>query len=166
MAQNRERVVQSVLTLGVTLAIFSYAAAPPVVFAIMPMFAWLAFRGTLREASLLLAGVGAIATGMTVLGLGPVHELLVRYDLDQELVNGFLQLFLLDCALILLPLAVHHHPAADRQRPGLVAPADAGATRRRGDRHGGVRDRQRGPGRPLQPRRRADLRPQLRGDGR
>ena len=106
MAQPRERLVQSVLTLGVTLAIFSYAAAPPVVFAIMPMFAWLAFRGTLREASLLLAGVGAIATGMTLLGRGPVHELLARYDLEQELVTGFLQLFLLDCALILLPLAV------------------------------------------------------------
>jgi PAS domain S-box-containing protein len=106
MAQPRERVLQSVLTLGLTLAIFSYAAAPPLVFAIMPMFAWLAFRGTLREASLLLAGVGAVATGMTLLGQGPVDELLVRYDLDQELVNGFLQLFLLDCALILLPLAV------------------------------------------------------------
>ena len=77
MAQVRERLVQSVLTLGMTLAIFLYADAPPVVFAVMPMFAWLAFRGTLREASLLLAGVGAIATGMTVLGLGPVHELLV-----------------------------------------------------------------------------------------
>jgi PAS domain S-box-containing protein len=106
IARPRERVVQSVLTLGVTLAIFSYAAAPPIVFAIMPMFAWLAFRGTLREASLLLAGVASIATGMTLLGLGPVHELLVRYDLDQDLVNAFLQLFLLDCALILLPLAV------------------------------------------------------------
>ena len=132
----------------------------------MPMFAWLAFRGTLREASLLLAGVGAVATGMTLLGLGPVHELLVRYDLDQELVIGFLQLFLLDCALILLPLAV----ITTQQR---IASARASsrqrtlrAARRRGHRHGGVLDRRQGPGRPLQPRRRADLRPQLRGDGR
>ncbi len=106
IALPRERLMQSVLTLGVTLAIFSYSAAPPIVFAIMPMFAWLAFRGTLREASLLLAGVGAIATGMTVLGQGPVQELLVRYDLAEELVTAFLQLFLLDCALILLPLVV------------------------------------------------------------
>ncbi len=41
-----------------TALIFSYAAAPPLVFAVMPMFAWLAFRGTLREATLLLASVG------------------------------------------------------------------------------------------------------------
>ncbi|MGH3346596.1 MAG: ATP-binding protein, partial [Nocardioides sp.] len=106
IAPPRERLLQSVLTLGVTLSIFSYAEAPPILFAIMPMFAWLAFRGTLREAGLLLAGVGAIATGATLLGQGPVQELVVRYDLSQELVTAFLQLFLLDCALILLPLVV------------------------------------------------------------
>ncbi|HEX6148669.1 sensor histidine kinase [Nocardioides sp.] len=106
IAPPRERVLQSVVTLGVTLALFSYADAPPLVFAIMPMFAWLAFRGTLREASLLLTGVGAIATAMTLAGRGPVHGLLVHYDLAQEMVNAYLQLFLLDCALILLPLVV------------------------------------------------------------
>ena len=72
----------------------------------MPMFAWLAFRGTLREASLLLTGVGTIATVLTALQLGPVHGLGARYDVAPELVVGYLQLFLLDCALILLPLSV------------------------------------------------------------
>jgi PAS domain S-box-containing protein len=106
LAPMRERVVQSVILLGVTAALFSYAAAPPLVFAVMPMFGWLAFRGTLREASLLLAGVGTIATVTTLAGLGPVHELGSRYDLAPELGTGFLQLFLVDCALILLPLSV------------------------------------------------------------
>ena len=106
IAPPRERVLQSVVTLGVTVALFSYADAPPMVFAIMPMFAWLAFRGTLREASLLLTGVAAIATAMTLRGLGPVHGLERHYGLAPELVNAYLQLFLLDCALILLPLVV------------------------------------------------------------
>ncbi len=106
LATVRERVVQSLLTVGVTALIFSYAAAPPLVFAIMPMFAWLAFRGTLREASLMLTDVGVVATLATVAGYGPIHELTVRYSLAPELVIGFLQLFLLDCALILLPLSV------------------------------------------------------------
>jgi PAS domain S-box-containing protein len=106
LAPVRERVVQSVILLGATVALFSYASAPPLVFAVMPMFGWLAFRGTLREASLLLVGVGVVATGATVAGLGPVHELESRYALPPELVTGFLQLFLVDCALILLPLSV------------------------------------------------------------
>lgn len=106
LAALRERVVQTVLVIGATSLIFSYAAAPPLVFAVMPMFAWLAFRGTLREATLLLTGVGGVATVATIFGLGPVHELIVRYSLAPELMIGFLQLFLLDCALILLPLSV------------------------------------------------------------
>ncbi|HEX5860903.1 MAG TPA: hypothetical protein VFY58_03615, partial [Nocardioides sp.] len=106
LASVRERVVQSLLTVGVTALIFSYAAAPPLVFAIMPMFAWLAFRGTLREATLMLTDVGVVATLATIAGYGPIHELTVRYSLAPELVIGFLQLFLLDCALILLPLSV------------------------------------------------------------
>jgi PAS domain S-box-containing protein len=105
-APRRERLVQIVLTLGMTVLVFGFAAAPPLVFAVMPMFAWLAFRGTLREASLLLTGVGIIATVLTTLQLGPVHGLAVRYDVPGELVVGYLQLFLLDCALILLPLSV------------------------------------------------------------
>ena len=105
-APRRERVVQLVLTLGVTALVFGFASAPPLVFAVMPMFAWLAFRGTLREASLLLLGVGTIGSVVTTLQLGPVHALGTRYDVPAELVVGYLQLFLLDTALILLPLSV------------------------------------------------------------
>ncbi len=106
LAPRSERLVQSVITLGATVAIFLFAGAPPVVFAVMPMFAWLAFRGTLREASLLLTAVGVVATWMTALHLGPVHGLVSRYDISPEMMTGFLQLFLLDCALVLLPLSV------------------------------------------------------------
>jgi len=106
LATVRERIVQSLIAVGVTALIFSYAAAPPLVFAIMPMFAWLAFRGTLREATLTLTGVGVVASLATIAGFGPIHELTARYSLAPELVIGFLQLFLLDCALILLPLSV------------------------------------------------------------
>ena len=152
LAPVRERIVQSVLTIGVTLVIFSYGAAPPLVFAVMPMFAWLAFRGTLREASVLLLGVGVVATVATLLGFGPVHELIARYSLAPELVIGFLQLFLLDCALILLPLSVmttQQRMSAARATSGqqtlqrLLDAATGSAVHR---------DRPRRPGRGLQPR--------------
>ena len=106
LARPRERVIQGVLTLGTTVAVFSSADAPLVVFAVMPMFAWHAFRGTLREATVLLTLVGLIGTSMTLLGIGPIYALGERYGIAPELANGVLQLFLLDCGLILLPLSV------------------------------------------------------------
>ncbi|WP_091731348.1 sensor histidine kinase [Nocardioides scoriae] len=102
----RERVVQALLTVGTTLAIFTATDIPPVVFAVMPMFAWYAFRGTLREATLLLTLVSAVGVGVTALDTGPIWGLGQRYDLPPELVHGVLQLFVVDCALILLPLSV------------------------------------------------------------
>ncbi len=106
LAPTSERLVQSVITVGLTIAIFLFADAPPIIFAIMPMFAWLAFRGTLREASLLLTGVALVTTFLTSARLGPVHDLMTRYDISAEMKTGYLQLFLLDCALVLLPLSV------------------------------------------------------------
>ena len=83
----------------------------------MPMFAWLGFRGTLREATLLLTVVAAVATVLTAWQVGPVWGLEARYDLAPELASGFLQLFLVDCGLILLPLSVavaqQRHSAAE-----------------------------------------------------
>jgi len=99
IAGLRERLVQAVLTLGTTVAVFVNGASPPVMFAVMPMFAWHAFRGTLREATVLLTLVGAIGTSLTVLKTGPVWALGDRYGLSTELV-------LLDCGLILLPISV------------------------------------------------------------
>lgn len=106
LAGRRERIIQAVLTIGTTLAVFLASDIPPVVFAVMPMFAWHAFRGTLREATLLLTIVAVIGSTAMVLGLGPVWGLGERYDLPPEIVGGILQLFLLDCGLILLPLSV------------------------------------------------------------
>jgi PAS domain S-box-containing protein len=77
-----------------------------VVFVVMPMFAWLAFRGTLRETALLLNLVAVIGVVMTALHVGPVWDLGDRYDLAPELAIGVLQLFLIDCGLIMLPLSV------------------------------------------------------------
>ena len=68
LAGTRERVIQGVLTLGTTVAVFMSTDAPLVIFAVMPMFAWHAFRGTLREATILLTVVGVIGTAMTEAG--------------------------------------------------------------------------------------------------
>ena len=46
LAGRRERVIQGALTLGTTFAVFMSTNAPLVIFAVMPMFAWHAFRGT------------------------------------------------------------------------------------------------------------------------
>ena len=106
VAGRRERIVQATVTLGTTLAIFVITDAPPIVFAVMPMFAWHAFRGTLREATILLSLVGVIGSLATVLEIGPIWALGEYYALPEEVVSGVLQLFLLDCGLILLPLSV------------------------------------------------------------
>ncbi len=101
----RERAVQAVITVGTTSAVFLATDVPPVVFAVMPMFAWHAYRGTLRGATVLLTTVAAIGTVVTEAGHGPIWSLGERYDLAPELVDGVLQLFVIDCALILLPLS-------------------------------------------------------------
>ena len=106
LAGQRERLVQTVITLGVTVVLFLVGGAPPIIFAVMPMFAWHAYRGTLRESTVLLTAVGAIGTGLTMVGIGPIHRLGQLYDIPSELASGVLQLFLLDCGLILLPLSV------------------------------------------------------------
>jgi PAS domain S-box-containing protein len=106
LAGLRERVIQGALTLGTTVLVFISTDAPLVIFAVMPMFAWHAFRGTLREATVLLTCTGVIGTTLTMLEIGPVYALGLRYGLEPELANGVLQLFLLDCGLILLPLSV------------------------------------------------------------
>lgn len=106
LAGPRERIIQTVLTLGTTLSVFLVSDIPPVVFAVMPMFAWHAFRGTLREATVLLSVVAVIGSTASVLEIGPIWGLGERYGLPPEMVAGILQMFLLDCGLILLPLSV------------------------------------------------------------
>ncbi|MET0838749.1 MAG: ATP-binding protein, partial [Marmoricola sp.] len=106
IAGPRERTIQGVLTLGTTVAVFISADAPLVIFAVMPMFAWHAYRGTLREATILLTLTGVVGTTLTMLGIGPIFALVQRLGIEPELANGVLQLFLVDCGLILLPLSV------------------------------------------------------------
>ncbi len=106
VAGPRERVVQALLTSGTTFLVFVSSEVPPVVFAVMPMFAWHAFRGTLREATILLGIVGVIGSSFTIAGAGPIWGLVSHYGLAPEVVSGVLQLFLIDCGLILLPLSV------------------------------------------------------------
>ncbi len=117
LASAQERAVQWGLALTTTVVVFVSSDVPPLLFVVMPMFAWLGFRGTLREATLLLTVVAAVATVLTAWQVGPVWGLESRYDLAPELASGFLQLFLIDCGLILLPLSVavaqQRHSAAE-----------------------------------------------------
>lgn len=106
LAGTGERVGSAVVTLGAGAAVLSDLVPAPVVFAVMPMFAWHAFRGTLRDASLVLVGLSVLAGAMTLLGIGPIAALEGRWGLPPDGVNAVLQLFLLDCGLILLPISV------------------------------------------------------------
>ena len=127
LAGVQERLVQSVILVATTVVVFVLADAPPIIFVVMPMFAWLAFRGTLREATLLLTVVGVIGTGLTAAHIGPIWDITTRYDLPPELAAGVLQLFLIDSGLILLPLAV----MATQQRMSAANAARERETRER-----------------------------------
>jgi PAS domain S-box-containing protein len=106
VAGTRERVIQAAVTLVTTVAVFAFSDYPPIVFAVMPMFTWHAFRGRLREASLVLLGVGLIGVVLTANHVGPIWGFEVHYGVAPEIAVAVLQLFLLDCGLILLPLSV------------------------------------------------------------
>jgi PAS domain S-box-containing protein len=106
LAGNGERATQAVILVGTAFLVFWPADIPPVFFALMPMFAWYAYRGSLREATILLAAVGTIGTVLTMAGVGPLHGMQLHYDLPPEAIHGVFQLFLLDCGIVLLPLSV------------------------------------------------------------
>ncbi len=106
LAGARERAVQAGLTVATTVVVFVSTDTLPVIFAVMPMFAWYAFRGTLRGATVLLGVVGVLGTVLSdVVGVGPIQSLVARHTVAPEVAHGVLQLFLLDCGLILLPLS-------------------------------------------------------------
>ncbi len=106
LAGKRERVIQAAITLVTAAAVFLFSEFPPIVFAVMPMFTWHGFRGRLREASLVLLGVGVIAVVLTTNEVGPIWGFEQHYGVAPEVAVAVLQLFLLDCGLILLPLSV------------------------------------------------------------
>ena len=101
----------------------------------MPMFAWLGYRGTLREATGVLLVVAAVATEATALGVGPVDALSTRYGLPEELVDAYLQVFLLDCGCSCCPLAVAVGPAAPSRGRGGARARHPRPHRRLGDRY-------------------------------
>jgi PAS domain S-box-containing protein len=105
-AGTRERMTQAAITLATTMAVFAFSDFPPIIFAVMPMFTWHAFRGRLREASLVLLGVGLIGGVFSASQIGPVWGFELHYGVPPEIATAVLQLFLLDCGLILLPLSV------------------------------------------------------------
>ncbi len=106
LASTGERAVQLALTVGTTVAVFVPTDLPQLIFAVMPMFTWHAFRGSLRESMVVLVVVAVVSTTLTTAGLGPVAAAGALLDLPPEVSLGVLQLFLLDCGLILLPLSV------------------------------------------------------------
>ena len=113
---------------------------PALVFAVMPMFAWLAFRGTLREASLLLAGVSIVANTLTAChrpGLGPPG----RYDLPPRAGRRVPPALPARLRAAAAPALGDGRPSSARRPAAPPRAPDARAADLLGDRHRGNRRR-------------------------
>jgi PAS domain S-box-containing protein len=106
LADTSERVVQWVVTLGVTVAVFVPHDFPSLLFLLMPLLGWTALRTSLRETQLQLLAVTTVATVMTTFGFGPLALVEGRFALPQLVYGIVLQTFLIACALVVIPLAL------------------------------------------------------------
>ena len=106
VAAVSERIVQWVMVLTVSVAVFVPHDFPSLLFLLLPMLSWTALRSSLRETQLQLLTVAAGPTLMTSFGLGPLAEIAGSYALPQLVFGIVLQTFLIACALVAIPLAL------------------------------------------------------------
>jgi len=101
-----ERVAQWVLILSLTPAVFLLDDFPSLVFALIPVLAWGALRSGAYEAIAQLFAVLGIAIALTTRGHGPFAEVDGRFDLPADVQGILLSLFIVDCALVVVPFVL------------------------------------------------------------
>ncbi len=106
VAAVSERVVQWLMLLTVSVAVFVPHDFPSLLFLLLPMLSWTALRSSLRETQLQLLTVATVATLMTSFGLGRLAQIAGSYALPQLVFGIVLQTFLIACALVAIPLAL------------------------------------------------------------
>ena len=101
-----ERVAQWALILTITPAVFMLDDFPSLVFALIPLLAWGALRSGAYEAIAQLFVVLGIAIALTTRGHGPFAEVDSRFDLPADVQGILLSLFIVDCALVVVPFVL------------------------------------------------------------
>jgi PAS domain S-box-containing protein len=106
LAPTVERVAQWALILTVTPVVFVLDDFPAMVFVIMPVLAWGALRSGAYESIAQLFVTLGFAIGLTTRGQGPFAHVDERYGLPPDVQGILLAIFIIDCALVVVPFVL------------------------------------------------------------
>ena len=106
VATPPERLAQWVLLLTLTPVIFALDDFPSLVFMLIPLLAWSALRSGAYEALAQMFVLLGIAIGFTTRGHGPFAEIGSRFDLPVDMQGLLLSVFIVDCALVVVPFVL------------------------------------------------------------
>ncbi|GAA1790534.1 hypothetical protein GCM10009795_040270 [Nocardioides hankookensis] len=106
LAPTIERSAQWALILSVTPIVFLLDDFPAMVFMIMPVLAWGALRSGAYESIAQLFVTLGFAIGLTTRGHGPFAHVAERYGLPADVQGILLSVFIIDCALVVVPFVL------------------------------------------------------------
>ena len=106
LAPTFERACQWLLLITLTPIVFVLDDFPAMVFMLLPVLAWGALRSGAYEAIAQLFLTLGVAIALTTRGNGPFAHLDVRYDLPVDVQNILLSVFIIDCALVVVPFVL------------------------------------------------------------
>lgn len=106
VAPAYERASQWLLLITLTPIIFLLDDFPAMVFMLLPVLAWGALRSGAYEAIAQLFLTLGIAIALTTRGNGPFAHVDARYGLPVDVQNILLSVFIIDCALVVVPFVL------------------------------------------------------------
>ncbi len=106
LAPTTERVAQWSVLLVLTPVVFVLNDFPAMVFMLLPVLAWGALRSGAYEAIAQLFATLGIAIALTTRGYGPFANMVERYDLPADVQGILLSVFIIDCALVVVPFVL------------------------------------------------------------
>ena len=101
-----ERLAQWVLLVTVTPVVFMLDDFPAMVFMLMPVLAWGALRSGAYESIAQLFVTLGFAIALTTRGHGPFAHVDERYGLPADVQGILLSVFIIDCALVVVPFVL------------------------------------------------------------
>ena len=106
LAPTVERLAQWALLVVLTPLVFMLDDFPALVFVLMPVLAWGALRTGAYEAIAQLFFTLGVAIALTTRGHGPFAHVDVRYGLPVDVQGILLSVFIIDCALVVVPFVL------------------------------------------------------------
>lgn len=106
LAPAYERICQWTLLITLTPIVFMLNDFPSLVFVLLPVLAWGALRSGAYEAIAQLFLTLGIAIALTTRGTGPFANVDERYGLPVDVQNILLSVFIIDCALVVVPFVL------------------------------------------------------------